>query len=86
MYDGVDLTGLFGTFEEIIGKDLLVEFLSVEDVGADELNELLTDVAACSCKSLGFLVAVIDGDAELIPQDVADVTLSAADASRNSYP
>ena len=78
--DGVHLGGVVFVSEEVSGYERLVEFIADVRVATEELDKLLTDVGTLGHETLGFVVAMIDGDAALSEQ-LADVGLAAADAS-----
>ena len=64
--DGVDLTGILDVGKEVIGKELLVELSAFEHLRTDKSDELLANLFVCGGESLGFSVAVIDLDAEML--------------------
>lgn len=78
--DGVHLGGMVFVSEKVSGDERLVEFIADVCVATDELDKLLADVGTLGHETLGFVVAMIDGDAALSEQ-LADVGLAAADAS-----
>ena len=81
MDDGIDLAGVFGIGKEVIGQELLVELLSFKHIASDECDELLANLLAFCGQPLGFLVAIIDGNAEFSLQESRDIALSATDAA-----
>ena len=78
--DGVHLGGVVFVSKEVGGYERLVEFIADVRVATEEFNKLLADVGTLGHETLGFVVAMIDGDAALSEQ-LADVGLAAADAS-----
>ena len=84
MNDGVDLAGMLWVGKEIVGKTFPVEFLPVEDLRTNQLDELPAYLFVCSGQSLGFCITVIDRNVELLTQQVGDITFSAANATRDS--
>ena len=81
MDDGIDRAGVLDVGEEVIGKQLLVEFSTSKHLGTDKSDEPLAYLLVLGGEPLGFLVAIIDGNAELLPQKVGNVALSAAYSS-----
>ena len=85
MDDGIDLACMFGVGKEIVGETLTNQFLSVEDFRTYKTDEFFAYFLVCGCEPFGFLVTVIDGNAELPPQDVRYIALSATNAACDAY-
>ncbi len=80
MDDGVHFRGMVFVREEVSGDERLVKFIADVRIATEELDNLLADVDILGHETLGFIVAMIDGDATLFEQ-FANVGLAAADAS-----
>lgn len=85
MDDGVYLACVFDIGKEEIGKSLPVETLSVEHFGTDKGDEFLANLLICGGESLGFSVAVIDRNVELLPEQLGNIAFAATDAACNAY-
>lgn len=66
MDDGIDEKGILCTCKEIVSKALSVKDRAVEYLWPNETDELPAYPFVCGGQSLGFCIAVIDRDAEML--------------------
>ena len=58
---------------------------STEHIVSDKFRELPADVVVACREPLGLCIAVVDGYAKVMPEDVCDIAFPASDASRDAY-